>query len=95
MACNTDDKLMEPIAIVGMGMRFPGESHSSDSFWDLLSKGRDGWRTMPKHRCKFKFDAKLDLPLTTPLLSQPRWLLPSRWSARGLCKLFILAIVRM
>ncbi|KXT11738.1 hypothetical protein AC579_5038 [Pseudocercospora musae] len=50
MACNTDDKLMEPIAIVGMGMRFPGESHSSDSFWDLLSKGRDGWRTMPKHR---------------------------------------------
>jgi acyl transferase domain-containing protein len=43
---------MEPIAIVGMGMRFPGESHSSDEFWDLLQNGRDGWRTFPKDRCK-------------------------------------------
>lgn len=43
---------MEPIAIVGMGMRFPGESHSSEQFWDLLQSGRDGWRTMPKNRCE-------------------------------------------
>ncbi|SMR55841.1 unnamed protein product [Zymoseptoria tritici ST99CH_3D1] len=41
---------MEPIAIVGMGMRFPGESHSSEEFWDLLQSGRDGWRTIPKDR---------------------------------------------
>jgi acyl transferase domain-containing protein len=42
---------LEPIAIIGMGLRFPGDSHSSEAFWDLLQSGRDGWRTIPKDRC--------------------------------------------
>lgn len=54
---------MEPIAIVGMGMRFPGESHSSEEFWDLLQNGRDGWRPVPKDRCKMR---------TVLLLQSPR-----------------------
>lgn len=39
-----------PIAIVGMGCRFPGGVCDADSFWDLLIEGRDaitevpGWR---------------------------------------------------
>jgi len=31
----------EPIAIIGMGCRFPGEAHDPSSFWALLKEGRD------------------------------------------------------
>ena len=31
----------EPIAIVGMGCRFPGGAESPRAFWDLLDEGRD------------------------------------------------------
>jgi hypothetical protein len=41
---------MEPIAIVGMAMRFPGGAHSSQEFWEMLKEGRDGWAPIPKHR---------------------------------------------
>lgn len=40
----------EPIAVVGMGMRFPGGSHSSEQFWDMLSKGRSAFGKIPKER---------------------------------------------
>lgn len=43
----------EPIAIIGMAMRFPGGSHSSESFWDMISKGRSAHSAIPKER----FDA--------------------------------------
>ncbi|KAL2820814.1 hypothetical protein BDW59DRAFT_164508 [Aspergillus cavernicola] len=33
-----DDKL-EPLAIVGMSWRFPGEARSVSGFWNVLSKG--------------------------------------------------------
>ncbi|MEW6365364.1 MAG: amino acid adenylation domain-containing protein [Acidobacteriota bacterium] len=32
-------KRQEPIAIIGMGCRFPGGSSDPDRFWDLLSRG--------------------------------------------------------
>ena len=40
----------EPIAVVGMAMRFPGGSHSSAQFWDMLCKGRSASRPIPKDR---------------------------------------------
>ncbi|WP_018262949.1 type I polyketide synthase [Methylobacterium sp. WSM2598] len=40
----------EPIAIVGMGCRFPGGAHDPDSFWDLLRGGRHGMVPIPKDR---------------------------------------------
>ena len=40
----------EPIAIVGMGCRFPGGASNPDRFWDLLSEGRDAVIPVPKER---------------------------------------------
>ncbi|NEQ95270.1 MAG: hypothetical protein F6K30_00800 [Cyanothece sp. SIO2G6] len=40
----------EPIAIVGMGCRFPGGSDDPQSFWDFLREGHDGVRDIPADR---------------------------------------------
>jgi polyene macrolide polyketide synthase/mycolactone side chain polyketide synthase len=40
----------EPIAIVGLGMRFPGGANDPDSFWRLLADGVDAIREVPKER---------------------------------------------
>jgi acyl transferase domain-containing protein len=40
----------EPIAIVGMGCRFPGGVDSPDSFWDLLRQGEDAVTDVPADR---------------------------------------------
>ncbi len=40
----------EPIAIVGTGLRFPGDADSPDSFWRLLREGRDGISEVPADR---------------------------------------------
>ena len=44
-----------PIAIVGIGCRFPGDATSPDKFWDLLSEGRSARGEFPKDR--FNLDA--------------------------------------
>lgn len=40
----------EPIAIVGMACRFPGEARDPDAFWELLCGGRDAIREVPRDR---------------------------------------------
>ncbi len=40
----------EPIAVVGIGCRFPGGAGSPDAFWDLLREGRDAVREVPADR---------------------------------------------
>ena len=40
----------EPIAIVGMGCRFPGGVDSPDSYWQLLVNGVDAMTTVPADR---------------------------------------------
>ncbi|MFZ5515898.1 MAG: amino acid adenylation domain-containing protein [Candidatus Zhuqueibacterota bacterium] len=39
----------EPIAVIGMGCRFPG-ANDPDAFWDLLHNGVDAVREVPKDR---------------------------------------------
>jgi myxalamid-type polyketide synthase MxaB len=39
----------EPIAVIGMGCRFPGAADPA-AFWDLLARGRDAIREVPKER---------------------------------------------
>lgn len=41
---------MEPIAIVGMSCRLPGDVSTLDSFWTLMSRARSGWCDIPKSR---------------------------------------------
>ena len=40
----------QPIAIVGIGCRFPGECNDPESFWHLLESGHDAIRLTPDDR---------------------------------------------
>jgi acyl transferase domain-containing protein/acyl carrier protein len=40
----------EPIAVIGLGCRFPGGADDADSFWKLLETGADATRTVPPGR---------------------------------------------
>ena len=39
-----------PMAIVGMGMRLPGNCHDASSFWDLLMNKQEGMIPIPASR---------------------------------------------
>ncbi|HEY4132964.1 MAG TPA: type I polyketide synthase [Gemmatimonadaceae bacterium] len=55
------DERREPIAVVGMGCRFPG-AENPEAFWDLISKGEDKIREVPLDRWNIEdfFDANPD-----------------------------------
>ncbi len=40
----------EPVAVVGIGCRFPGDAAGPDSFWDLLIEGRNAISRIPADR---------------------------------------------
>ncbi|CAM2069818.1 SDR family NAD(P)-dependent oxidoreductase [Sulfidibacter corallicola] len=40
----------EPIAIVGIGCRFPGNANSPKTFWNMLREGRDAIERLPDDR---------------------------------------------
>jgi amino acid adenylation domain-containing protein len=40
----------EPIAIIGMGCRFPAGANDPAAFWDLLERGKDGVSSVPPDR---------------------------------------------
>lgn len=48
----------EPIAVVGMGCRFPGNSNTPAQYWDLLRNGRDAIIEVPPYR--WNIDACFD-----------------------------------
>lgn len=41
---------VEPIAIVGMAGRFPGEASTVEKFWDMISQGRTAHAKVPSDR---------------------------------------------
>jgi acyl transferase domain-containing protein/SAM-dependent methyltransferase len=51
-----------PIAIVGVGLRFPGGVTDLDSLWDLLASGRDAITDVPQDRWDWRqyFDSNPD-----------------------------------
>ncbi len=48
------DALTEPIALVGIGCRFPGDADTPEAFWQLLRNGVDTARPLPADRWKFE-----------------------------------------
>jgi acyl transferase domain-containing protein/acyl carrier protein len=54
----------EPIAIVGIGCRIPGDVSGPDQFWQLLREGRSGVREIPTDR--WAVDAYYDPNPDTP-----------------------------
>lgn len=54
----------EPIAIVGMGCRFPGGASSPEAFWQNLVQGRDaiGQPSSPRWEIQSFYDQDPDLP---------------------------------
>lgn len=59
----------EPIAIVGIGCRIPGQSSSPQAFWNLLREGRSGVREIPAQRFSltqfYDTDTKLNGKINT------------------------------
>lgn len=45
-----DDDAVVPIAIVGIGCRFPGDGENVESLLDMLREGRDAWSEFPGDR---------------------------------------------
>ncbi len=43
-------KQKEPVAVVGMGCRFPGGANNPDAYWDLLNRGVDAVSEIPADR---------------------------------------------
>ena len=61
----------DPIAIVGMGCRFPGGADSPEQFWQLLVDGVDAVREVPADR--WDADALYDPDPSAPGKSATKW----------------------
>ncbi|MDO9174283.1 MAG: polyketide synthase, partial [Actinomycetota bacterium] len=61
----------EPIAIVGIGLRFPGGADDASSYWDLLRDGVDAIREVPADR--WSIDELFDDDTETPGRMNTRW----------------------
>lgn len=61
----------EPIAVVGMGCRFPGDADSPETFWKLISEGRDAVVEVPPER--WNIDDYFDPDPSAPGKMNTRW----------------------
>ena len=50
VACTSESEALSPIAIVGMGCRFPGGANTPAAFWQILLEGRDTVTEIPRDR---------------------------------------------
>lgn len=64
LAAGDGETAREPIAVVGMGCRYPGGIRTPDEFWELLKSGRDILRDIPSER--WDVDAHYDPEITVP-----------------------------
>lgn len=66
-----EQRAPEPIAVVGIGCRFPGGAEDPDSFWQLLLEGRDAITEVPRSR--WDIDALYDPDPDVPGKMSTRW----------------------
>ena len=67
----SDNTALQPIAITGIGCRYPGDVHDPDTFWQLLSGGVDAITEIPSNR--FDIDEYYDPRPATPGKIISRW----------------------
>jgi len=65
-----DREKTEPIAVIGVGCRFPGNANDPDSFWHLLHEGIDAVTEIPSDR--WDIDAYYDQDPGAPLKAYTR-----------------------
>ena len=41
---------IEPMAIIGMAVRYPGDASTVSGFWDMISRGRTAHSEVPRDR---------------------------------------------
>lgn len=61
----------DPIAIIGMGCRFPGGADSPEAFWQLLADGVDAVRPVPADR--WDAEAHYDADPSAPGKAATKW----------------------
>jgi hypothetical protein len=61
----------EPIAVIGMGCRFPGGANDPDGLWDLLAHGVNAVREVPPER--WDIDQYYDPDVKKPGKMITRW----------------------
>ena len=66
-----EQRSAEPIAVTGIGCRFPGGANDPDSFWRLLIEGRDAISEVPPDR--WDIDAFYDADPDAPGKMSTRW----------------------
>lgn len=42
--------MMDDVAVIGIGLRFPGNANSSEALWEILENGQSQWKEFPKDR---------------------------------------------
>jgi thioester reductase-like protein len=64
LSTSRDAWLDEPVAIVGMGCRFPGGANTPEEFWELLRNGVDATTEFPLERADARpfYDEDPDVP---------------------------------
>ncbi len=67
----SESERREPIAIVGMGCRFPAGADGPEAYWRLLDEGRDAIREVPSDR--WDVDAYYDPNPEQPGKMSTRW----------------------
>jgi len=61
----------EPIAIIGIGCRFPGGANTPEAYWELLENGVDAISETPQDR--WSIDSFFDPNPATPGWTYSRW----------------------